>query len=130
MTANDAYLLNQVRSATPCGLIVMLHDGLIRFANEAVDGIKADPDQRSPRASAAVSRCTAILTELNASLHHDSHPQLCADLSELYRFFTQELNQSLKARSHESITKIVPLIQDLRNQWHQIDNPSTPQPSH
>ncbi len=121
MTTTEAYLLSQVRSATPCGLVIMLHDGLIRFASEASEAMQLENSGRSVRAATAIDHCIRILTELNTSLRFDVDPELCGTLSNLYAFFTQELSRALHENTPEPISRMIHLVQELRATWCQVE---------
>ena len=113
---NNAYFANSVKSATPGQLIVMLYDGLIRFATDARDALAEGKSGAEP-----VTRCFRILTELNTCLRPEVAPELCARLSSLYEFYTMELSKAMHTHTPDPITKILPLIADLRDAWEQAE---------
>lgn len=120
---SEAYLVAQIQSATPNGLIVLLYDGLIRFSQEAEEKLQEATSNPSTFkiAAAAVQRATNILAELASSLRPEYAPELCTRLSGLYGFFTQELSRSLRDRDPAIIGKIIPLITELRNAWAEAE---------
>lgn len=121
MNASRSYLVAQIQSATPGGLIVLLYDGLLRFTQEAEERL-ADTDPTSLKQAAdAVQRATDILTELASSLREDQNPELCATLSQLYAFFTTELSRALHSRDASVITPLLPLITQLRDTWQDAE---------
>lgn len=126
MNASRTYLVAQVQSATPGGLIVLLYDGLLRFTQEAEEQFAAKSPDSLLQAAVAVQRATDILTELAASLRLDQSPELCTNLSQLYAFFTTELSRALHTRNGEIITKIIPLIMQLRDTWQEAETIATP----
>lgn len=121
MNASRSYLVAQIQSATPGGLIVLLYDGLLRFSQEAEERL-ADKDPVAVKLAAdAIQRATDILTELASSLREDQDPQLCANLSQLYAFFTTELSRALHTRDAGIITSLLPLITQLRDTWQEAE---------
>ncbi len=66
-------------------------------------------------------RCIDILSELSSSLHHPAAPELCAQLGELYRFFTRELYDALHQRQPDKVRAILPLLRGLRRTWAEAD---------
>lgn len=120
--ASHSYLVAQIQSATPGGLIVLLYDGLLRFAQEAEERLADSQNPLSVRDGAkAIQRATDILTELTSSLREDADPELCSRLSQLYTFFATELSRALRLRDSQIITGILPLIVQLRDSWQEAD---------
>ncbi|MDE1170485.1 MAG: flagellar export chaperone FliS [Verrucomicrobium sp.] len=112
MNPGRAYVSNTVNSATPGQLIVMLYDGLMRFAGDARDELVAGRTGAEP-----ISRAIRILTELSRCLRPDASPELCRNLANLYQFYTVELSKAMHEQKPERIDKIIPLIQELRDAW-------------
>ena len=116
------YIESQINNGTPGQLLVMLYDGLIQQAENADAEISSPEMARDPApASRAVSRCIDILTELNTCLRHSVEPTLCATLSDLYLFFTQEFSHAFDQREPKKIRAILPLIRSLRSAWYEAD---------
>ncbi len=112
----QAYVSNTVKSATPGQLIVMLYDGLLRFASDARDAMK----EGRPAAD-EVNRCIRILTELNSCLRRDAAPELCDRLSRLYEFYTMELSKAMHQNEPKIVEALLPMIGDLRDAWREAD---------
>ncbi len=111
-----AYFTNSVKSATPGQLVIMLYDGLLRFAADARDAMQED------RSSAEmISRSIRILTELNTCLRHDVAPEFCDRLSKLYEFYTMELSRAMHRNQPQIITAILPMIASLRDAWQDAE---------
>jgi flagellar protein FliS len=119
------YLESQVNNASPGQLLIMLYDGLIQNAENADAAISSTEIDNDPSsASRAITRCIDILTELNTCLRHNIEPTLCATLSDLYLFFTQEFSQAFDRREPKRIRAILPLIRELRGAWFEADRRS------
>ena len=56
-----AYLQNQVNSATPLGLLILLHEGLINFAHKAKESFIEANDESRIAGAEAVNRCIRIV---------------------------------------------------------------------
>ena len=114
------YLEAQIKSASPGQLLVMLYDALVQNA-ETAEAALAVPENLIDLSPAArpISRCIDIITELSSSLRSEYEPELCAQLSSLYRFFTEELSAALDQRNAGKITAIMPLLRELRQTWTQ-----------
>ena len=116
------YLESQIKNASPGQLLIMLYDGLIQNAEQA-DAEMTSPETSGDAVSisSAVSRCINILTELNTCLDYSVDATLCGTLSDLYRFFTQELSEAFSQRDPKRVRNILPLIRGLRDTWVQAD---------
>ncbi len=112
----NAYVANAVKSATPGQLVVMLYDGLIRFATDARDLLNEGKPAAEP-----VARCFRILTELNSCLRPEVAPEFCQRLSRLYEFYTMELSRAMHQHTPEPINQILPLIEELREAWQKSE---------
>lgn len=121
MNPRKLYLESQVNSATPIGLIVLLYDGILRFADTAVNGIRDGSENSRKEAANAIERCTKILMELNTSLSHEAAPELAGRLSGLYEFFMKEFNDALIARQSSKISDCLPLLTELRDAWKEAE---------
>lgn len=118
MNPSQTYLVAQVQSATPGGLIVLLYDGLLRFMQQAEEHLQDKSNPSHIRlAAASIQRATDILAELASALRKEQNPELGTNLSGLYAFFTTELSRSLHARDHTIITPLLPLVLQLRDAW-------------
>lgn len=129
INASRTYLVAQVQSATPGGLIVLLYDGLLRFTQEAEERFAENNPASLRQAAEAVRRATDILTELVSCLREEHNPELCSNLSQLYSFFATELSRALHNRDAAIITKIIPLIIQLRDTWQEAEAAAMPNPA-
>lgn len=121
MNQQQLYLENQVKSATPGGLIVILYTHLIRFIEEAQHALENEEESSPVQAANAITRSLDILAELNGSLRPEHSPELSTQLQELYAFFTSELSEGLREKNPQKIGNIIPLIEDLRDTWSQAN---------
>ena len=121
MNPKTAYLENQINSATPAGLIVLLYEGLINFATTAAEELASENPDAARNAADAVDRCIRIITELNNSLNHSQAQELSERLSNLYAFFIEELSRALNEHSDKIILDILPLMKELLDGWKQAE---------
>jgi len=121
MDLRNAYLQNQVDSSTPGSLVIMLYDGLLKFANVAREHVAGQEPDSLRLAAENIDRCMKIVTELNSTLNHSVYPELCENLSQLYVFFIQQLSRCLRERDPEVLSGIIPLIEKLREAWVEAD---------
>ncbi len=110
------YQTNQVSTATPEQLLIMLYDGAIRFANQAKDAIdQKDPEDRNYY----VNKTLAIIYEFSATLNHEVGGQIAADLASLYDFMVRQLNRANIKNDAASLDTVIGLLTDLRETWRQ-----------
>jgi flagellar secretion chaperone FliS len=118
------YLQGQISTSSPAQQVVLLYDGLLRFCNDAKSALSQEQGDQLEAGAQAVKRATDILTELNTSLKHESFPDLCVQLSNLYLFFTEKLSQAVRQNSDKPILEILPMIENLRNSWAEAEEKS------
>ena len=113
---SNNYLENQVNSASPEQLLLMLYDGAIRFANMAIQSIN---DKNIEKRGYYINKTSAIIAELNATLDHDIGGDIAADLNRLYDFMLTELYKANKGNDIDKINVVIKLLSDLRETWQQ-----------
>jgi flagellar secretion chaperone FliS len=111
-----AYSQSTIKAATPGQLVIMLYDGLIRFATEAKENMK---DSKS--CAHAIDRCVRIITELNISLKYDASPELCGQLSGLYEFYVLKFSEAMQKNDAALIDQLIPMITSLRDAWSEAE---------
>jgi flagellar protein FliS len=117
MNASRAYLRNQVESASPGELVVLMYDGLLRFSREASERLRLGTVSDNAAAAHAVSRAIDIVTELNATLSHAVDPEFCDRMSRLYEFFADRLSEAARTWDARPIDQVLPLMEQLRDAW-------------
>jgi flagellar protein FliS len=106
-----AYRQQSILTATPGQLVVMLYDGCLRFLRRA-EGAAETGDR--PRVTEAVSRATAIIMELNATLDMDRGGEIAQNLRSLYFFLHRHLIDASREASADKIRQAISLVADLR----------------
>ena len=106
------YQNNQVTTASPEQILIMLYDGAIRFVRQAklaiVDGRQGDK-------SIAIGKAVAIITEFSNTLDYEVGGEIAVDLSRLYDFMIRELS-AVNARSKvDRLEPVEKILQDLRD---------------
>lgn len=110
------YLANQVNTASPEQLMLMLYDGAVRFASMAVKAIEnGTPDKRSYY----INKTYAILSEFAATLDHNQDAGLADNLDALYHYMQQRLMEANLHNDTAPIIEVKQLLTDLRQTWAQ-----------
>jgi flagellar protein FliS len=111
----DAYRRTQVETATPERLVLMLYDGAVRFAGEAVTALKAGQMQR---AHAALLRTQAIIEELAGALDFDVGP-IAGRLYGLYQYMLRRLEHANLKKDAAAAGEVAEMLRSLGDAWRQ-----------
>ncbi|SHO50780.1 flagellar export chaperone FliS [Desulfopila aestuarii] len=116
MNGYNQYQTNQIATATPEQILLMLYDGAIRFIRRA---IVANDESKQVEKLQGISKCMAIVAEFSNSLNHDIGGNIAEDLDALYQFMIRELNLARNDNSGEHLKTVETLLLDLRDTWGQ-----------
>ncbi len=116
--AQQSYQQNDVLTATPGRLVVLLYDGAGRFLRRAAAAVRAENLEAS---NAALQRAEAIIDELLATLDFDRGGEIAASLRDLYLFCRRELNDARLERDADKIETVADLLGELREAWAQVE---------
>ena len=114
MNAYNHYQENQVLTASPEKILLMLYDGAIRFARQAIAGIENDNLSQQHR---GIKNTMAIITEFANSLDHAVGGKIAEDLAALYGFMNRELLSANLNKDIEKLKGVEKLLMDLRETW-------------
>jgi len=108
---SNHYQTNQVMTASPEQILIMLYDGAIRFVRQAQFAIE---DGRQADKAIAIGKAVAIITEFSNTLDYEVGGEIALDLSQLYDFMIRELS-AVNARSDAArLEPIEKILLDLR----------------
>lgn len=114
--AYQAYRNTQVATASQGTLILMLFDGAIKFAKQAVRCIEqsdfADANEK-------LLRSQDIMSELMSSLDMDVG-EISDNLYQLYSFIVQLLIKANVDKDTKVINQAVDLLRELRDMWREV----------
>jgi flagellar secretion chaperone FliS len=116
MNAGHAYLETQIATATPQRLRLMLIDGALRRAREAVDAWRED---RPDDALEPLGRCRSIVAELIAGIREGSSP-LADQVLGIYLFLFQELSEVSLGREMARIEGVIRVLEEERITWQEV----------
>jgi flagellar secretion chaperone FliS len=114
MTAYDQYRHNQIMSASPEKILLMLYDGAIRFTRQAIYGIE---EENLSLFHQGIKKSMAIITEFSNSLDHSIGGEIAEDLDALYNFMIRELTKANLHKDIEKLRVVEGLLVDLRATW-------------
>ncbi|GBG07199.1 flagellar export chaperone FliS [Paenibacillus agaridevorans] len=110
----NKYQESSVQTATPGQLIVMLYDGAIRFAKQAISEMEK---KRYDAANRSFLKAQSIIHELIAAL--DSNIELSKNLHSIYEYMLHQLIQANIKKSSQPALEVIDYLQELRETWKQ-----------
>ena len=111
----DAYRRQDVLTAGPVDLIVMLYDALKKNIILGRRGIEKND---VPGAHKALMKAQMILTELINSL--DMNYDISAELLELYEFALRNIADANMHKNIEPLAPVVEMVDSIREAWKEI----------
>ena len=114
---SDTYRQQSIMTASPGQLVVMLHDGALRFLLQAATAMRADDNLL---ADAKLRRAEAIIDELHATLDKERGGVIASRLEGVYVFCKRHLIEARIERDAGRIDKVSELLGELREAWATI----------
>lgn len=115
------YQKTQVVTASREKILLMLYEGAIRFTKQARVAMN---DKKIAEKGKAISKATAILSELMATLDFKIGGQLAQDLENLYIFMIDKLIEANVHNKVECLDDVEKLLNTLYTAWKDvIENP-------
>jgi flagellar protein FliS len=112
-TAN-AYLKTKVMTASREELRLMLIDGAIKFAQQALHGLEANDQEEI---YAGFSQCRDIVLELLNTIKPEHAPDVAKSVQDLYTFMYGELVKSSIKKDQEILREVISLLEYDRETW-------------
>ncbi|MCL2627816.1 MAG: flagellar export chaperone FliS [Oscillospiraceae bacterium] len=113
----DAYRKQDVLTASPVDLVVMLYDALKR---NIVMGKRGIINKNVPTAHKHLMKAQMILTELINSL--DMNYQISEELLDLYEFALKSIADANMHKNVEPLDPIIEMVDSIREAWKEISN--------
>jgi flagellar protein FliS len=112
----DAYRKQDIMTATPVELIVMLYDALKR---NIVMGKRSIEKKNIQNAHKHLMKAQDIVSELINSL--DMSYEVSEGLLSLYEYLLRNLQQANIRKDIEPLEPLMDIVEDLRSAWHQVN---------
>ncbi len=117
----NQYQKTQVMTASREKVLLMLYEGAIRFTKQAHAAMK---QKKIAEKGKYISKATAILSELMATLDFKQGGQLAVDLENLYVFMIDKLIEGNIKNDIECLEHVEKLLMTLFEAWKDvIENP-------
>lgn len=115
------YQKTQVTTASREKVLLMLYEGAIRFTKHAQASMR---QKKTAEKGKFISKATAILSELMATLDFKAGGQLAVDLENLYVFMIDKLIEGNIKNDVECLVTVEKLLMTLYDAWKDvIENP-------
>jgi flagellar protein FliS len=127
-TMKDAHLeyqANQVETADPRQLVIMLYDGAIRFLDKAL--INIQNFKKYDEVNQNILRAQDIITELMVSLDMEKGGEIANNLMSLYSFMKKEILNANIQKEGAGIRSVIKMLKELKSAWEQMDLKGAPQ---
>ena len=112
--AAEAYKRQQVMTATPEALTLMLYNGAIRFMNEGAEAVQA---KNFEQANTSLQKAQNIISEFRLTLKMEY--EISHQLLPLYNYVYDCLVEANMKSSVEKIEEARGIITELRDAWAQ-----------
>ena len=112
------YRQAQIETATQSRLIIMLHDGAIRFLQQAITAIK---EKDYYHQSFYINRALAVIDHLWATLNLKEGGEIAGALHKLFPYLRERLVYGNMMDDAEAIQEVMNHIRPLRDAWVAVE---------
>jgi flagellar protein FliS len=116
MNGND-YLENQVLTAKPHQLHLMVVDGALRFSRKALEAAQASNFEQ---AHFALDRSRDLVAELIGGLDPSQQPEMIEHLKALFVFVYENLNHADVKQESQYIVNAIKVLEIHRESWCEL----------
>lgn len=110
----EVYQKNQVSTAKPEELTLMLYNGGIKFLQQSKMAIES---KDFAKANSLIMKTQDIITELMVTLNREY--EISESLFNLYEYMKQRLVEANMKKDIEILDEVIGMIQELRTTWQQ-----------
>jgi flagellar protein FliS len=108
----NQYKNNQVYSASPEQIMIMLYDGAIRFLTQAMQGIEEGNIELKNH---GIQQAMAIVMEFRNTLDHNIGGEIATNLDALYDYMIREMTQANIKKDRQKLQAVQNMLCDLRD---------------
>ena len=114
------YVANQVLTANPAELVLMLFDEGIRTLKKAEAAFAIETPDRFEAIHNHLVHAQDVLLELNLALDHEKGGDVAANLGRIYDFMLRHLKYANVEKQVQAVTDVRDLLTTLRDAWQTI----------
>ena len=108
------YKQNQIETATPEQILILLYDGAIQYLNHAKIALEEDDNEQF---QSNMFGCERIIIEFMNTLKLDEGGHFAATLYRLYEYLNKTLITATIIRDVEKIDEVLKHLMNLRETW-------------
>lgn len=112
--AAEAYKRQQIMTATPEALTLMLYNGCLKFMNEGKEAVEA---KQWEQANISLQKAQNIISEFRITLNMDY--EISKQLMPLYNYTYDRLVEGNMKSDTKMIQEAIDIIKELRDAWAQ-----------
>jgi flagellar protein FliS len=113
-----AYQSTRTNTARKTQLLVMLHDGAIRFLTLAAAGIR---EKDFNKKGVNINKALSIIDHLWGTLDHKPNAELAGNLERLYVYLRGRLVVANAKNDLEIISEMIAHLREIRSAWNTVD---------
>ena len=114
------YQRNQVMTASPGRLIVMLYDGAVKRMNQAIEAFDMKGPEKFEQVNNHLLAAQNIITELTISLDMEKGGEIAQNCFRIYEYFNDRLSEANTKKTREPIVQVRDMMKDLGEAWETI----------
>ena len=115
--ANNAYVSNEIMTASPSKLLLMLYDGAIKNLKLAEMAMK---EKNIEKINLYIQKTQNIIAEFMSTLNHDDGGEVAKNLQNLYAYMFTTLIQANIQKDPDKVREVRGYMEELRETWAQI----------
>lgn len=115
--AYNVYKTNQVMTAPPKKLVIMLYDGAIKNLKLAEIALEENDIAQK---NTCLKKAQDIITELMTTLNYEAGGDIAKNLYQLYDYMLRRLIRANIDKDVEPIKEVIKYLEELRDAWSQI----------
>lgn len=113
----NSYAKNQVLTASPEQILIMLFDAAIRFNREAQ---AANDAGKTSLKLEKIGRVFNIISEFSNTLDHNVGGEIAEELDALYQFHLQELGKARTDKTNKHLKFVEDFLVEWRETWLEV----------
>lgn len=116
----EIYRNNEILSASPIELIIMLYDEGVNALKRAEAAFDINDDkERIEAIHTHTLRAQNVITELACALDMEKGGEIAKNLDRLYDFMLNHLTTANVDKTRKPVSEVLQILADLRNTWVQ-----------
>ena len=120
MNKISKYVANQVLTASPAELILLLFDEGIRSLKKAEAAFAIESPERFESIHKHLTHSQDVILELSLSLNMEKGGEVAQNLGRIYDFMLRHLRQANAEKQLQPVIDVRELLTTLRDAWQQV----------